>query len=76
MPGNPDNYLFPILEPGLSIREIENRIANFTRVTNKYLTRIAEKLGIPAKLTIYTARHSFATKLKNSEKVSLSFIME
>jgi len=75
-PGNPDSYLFPILEPGLSTREIENRIANFTRVTNKYLKRIGEELGIPTKLTTYTARHSFATKLKNSEKVSLSFIME
>jgi integrase/recombinase XerD len=75
-PGNSDSYLFPILEPGLSVREIENRIANFTRVTNKYLKRIGEELGIPTKLTTYTARHSFATKLKNSEKVSLSFIME
>ena len=35
-----------------------------------------DELGISSKLTTYTARHSFATKLKNSEKVSLSFIME
>ena len=78
--GNPatdqEQYLFPILEPGLSIKEIENRIANLTRTTNKYLKRIGEQLGLPVKLTTYTARHSFATKLKNSEKVSLSFIME
>jgi len=73
---NPEQYLFPILEPGLSVQEIENRIANLTRTTNKYLKRIGEQLGIPVKLTTYTARHSFATKLKNSEKVSLSFIME
>lgn len=75
-PEDPDSYLFPILEADLSIREIENRIANLTRTTNKYLKRIGEQLGIPVKLTTYTARHSFATKLKNSEKVSLSFIME
>jgi integrase/recombinase XerD len=75
-PAVPETYLFPILEQGLSLREIENRIANFTRVINKYLKRIGEELGIPVKLTTYTARHSFATKLKNSEKVSLSFIME
>jgi len=74
--GDADQYLFPILEPGLSVHEIENRIANLTRTTNKYLKRIGEQLGIPVKLTTYTARHSFATKLKNSEKVSLSFIME
>jgi len=58
------------------VQEIENRIANLTRTTNKYLKRIGEQLGIPVKLTLSTARHSFATKLKNSEKVSLSFIME
>jgi len=74
--GDAEHYLFPILEPGLSVQEIENRIANLTRTTNKYLKRIGEQLGIPVKLTTYTARHSFATKLKNSEKVSLSFIME
>jgi integrase len=73
---DPEQYLFPILEPGLSIKEIENRIANLTRTTNKYLKRVGEQLGLPVKLTTYTARHSFATKLKNSEKVSLSFIME
>jgi len=73
---NAEKYLFPILEPGHSMQEIENRIANLTRTTNKYLKRIGEQLGIPVKLTTYTARHSFATKLKNSEKVSLSFIME
>jgi integrase len=75
-PGDPENYIFPIIEPGLSAQEIENRIACFIRVTNKYLKRIGKELGIPTKLTTYTARHSFATKLKNSEKVSLSFIME
>jgi integrase len=74
--GDPERYLFPILESGLSIKEIENRIANLTRTTNKYLKRVGEQLGLPVKLTTYTARHSFATKLKNSEKVSLSFIME
>ena len=45
-------------------------------MTKKYLKRIGEELGIPSKLTTYTARNSFVTKLKNSEKVSLSFIME
>jgi len=34
-PGDPESYPFPILDPGLNVREIENRIANFTRVTNK-----------------------------------------
>jgi integrase len=33
-------------------------------------------LGLDTLLTTYTARHSYATKLKNSEKVSLPYIME
>ncbi len=71
-----EDYLFPILEEGLVARQKENRITNFTKITNKYLKRIGEELNLPIKLTTYTARHSFATKLKNSEKVSLSYIME
>jgi integrase/recombinase XerD len=63
------------LEFGLSIKEIENGIANLTLTTNKYLKKVGEQLDLPVKLTTYTARHSFATKLKNSEKVSFSFIM-
>jgi len=72
----PDDYVFPILEHGLTEREEENRIANFTKTVNKYLKRIGKELNIPVTLTTYTARHSFATKLKNSEKVSIYFIME
>ena len=73
---NPEDYVFPVLEQDISARERENRIANFTKTTNKYLKRLGKALNVDTKLTTYTARHSFATKLKNSEKVSLSFIME
>jgi integrase len=76
-PGNnPNDYVFPILEDGLSSDEEESRIGNFAKITNKHLKRIGKSLSISEKLTTYTARHSFATKLKNSEKVSLAFIME
>ena len=64
------------MEYGLSEREVENRIANFTKTVNKYLKRLGKELNIPITLTSYTARHSFATKLKNSEKVSIYYIME
>ena len=67
---------FPILELGFSALEIENRIANFIRLKNKYLKRIGEELGIPTNADCQHRPHSFATKLKNSDKVSLSFIME
>lgn len=73
---DPENYVFPILEHGMSARERENRIAYFTKNTNKYLKRSGVSLELGTLLTTYTARHSFATKLKNSEKVSISFIME
>ena len=38
--------------------------------------QIDKAQGIPTKMTPYTARHLFATKLNNSKNVSLTFIME
>lgn len=76
-PGNnADDYVFPILNLGMTAAERESRIANFLKTTNKYLKKLGKSLNLTEKLTTYTARHSFATKLKNSEKVSISFIME
>jgi hypothetical protein len=37
---------------------------------------IGKDLEISTKTTTYPALHSFATKLKNSEQASLTFIME
>ena len=67
--GNPektDNYIFPILSVNDNAFERERRIEQTTANVNKYLKRIAEKLGIEKRVTMYAARHSFASILNNS----------
>lgn len=70
-----DGYIFPILEPGVSPVRRKELIQQFVKNTNKWTKRIAEKLGIPFKVTTYTARHSFSTVLKRSG-ASTEFIAE
>ena len=41
------------------------KIKQATKVANKHLKRIGEKLGLPVKLTLGVARHSWATVMKN-----------
>lgn len=77
--GNPgkydDEYIFPILESAISPVRKKELIQQFVKNTNKWTKRIAEKLGIPFKVTTYTARHSFSTVLKRSG-ASTEFIAE
>ena len=70
-----DQYIFPILETGVSAIRKEELIHQFIKNTNKWTKRIAEKLDIPFKITTYTARHSFSTVLKRSG-ASTEFISE
>lgn len=55
-------YIFPYLEGrDLSGPKIVNAIKNSTSIINSNLRRMRIKLGISKKLTMHTARHSFAT---------------
>lgn len=70
---NPDDYIFPILEPALSATTIKNRVHKFIARINADLKIAAKKLGFDFKLTTYTARHTFASiALENG--ASLEFI--
>lgn len=71
----PDDYIFPILHNGMSEKEKYNRVKQHIKNTNKYINRIAKKLGIDMKITTYTARHSYATVLKRNG-TSVEFIRE
>jgi integrase/recombinase XerD len=77
--GNPqkskEDYIFPILEPEVNAVRKRKLIQQFTKLTNKWTKRIAEKLNISIKVTTYTARHSFSTVLKRSG-ASTEFISE
>lgn len=74
-PKEKDNYIFNFLQSGMTDEEEMMAIKRMTRQTNMYIKRIAENLEIGAEVSTYTARHSYATILKN-EGVSVSDIGE
>lgn len=59
------NYVFPILTNEITdpIR-IDRTTRQKIKYTNKWLKRLASDYGLPAKLSTYWARHSYATILK------------
>ncbi|MDJ1503528.1 site-specific integrase [Xanthocytophaga agilis] len=74
-PAFQEQYIFPILKRDRTAEQEEADIAQFIKNTNKYLRRIAKKLEIEGDITTYTARHTFATRLKR-KGASTEFIKE
>lgn len=72
---NPNNYIFPILEPGLSPLRQYELVQLFVSFVNEWMRRIAAKLGISKKTTTYVARHTFSTVLKRAG-ASTEYIQE
>ena len=60
---DPSNFIFEIITDGDSESDVKRKVQQFTKQVNKYIKRIAEKLGIEINITTYTARHTFATML-------------
>lgn len=75
VPNKPDNFIFPVLDPNDKELQIKNKVDLLVSKINKYMRRIAHKLEIETKITTYTARHSFASVLRNSG-VNISFISQ
>ena len=73
-PGNQEQYIFPILQSGMTIEDQHRTIKQLVKNTNKYMRRICVALEIP-EATTYVARHSFATVLKRSG-ASVEYISE
>ncbi|QIA07118.1 tyrosine-type recombinase/integrase [Draconibacterium halophilum] len=72
---DPDSYLFPIYQEDYTEREKFNRLKQFIKLTNKYIRRVAGKVGVDAGITMYWARHSYSTILKRSG-APIEFISE
>lgn len=70
-----DNYIFNILTKGLTPAQERAKILQATKMCNKYLKRIAKKIGIDENISTYYARHSFASVLK-LEGEDISYISE
>ena len=59
-------FIFPILNERMSPREEHATIAQFIKITNKYLKHVTDALEWGEKVTTYFARHSYATRLKRA----------
>jgi integrase/recombinase XerD len=72
---NPENYIFPILTPGLSpIRQFEMK-QNFTKFINKSMAKVSDKAEIGKKVKTMETCHSSSTIMKNAG-ISPHFIKE
>ncbi len=71
----PNNYIFPVLTDGLTAIDQKKLVAQHIHTINKYMARIAKKVGIDAKPTTYYARHSYSTIIRDSG-ASTEFIAE
>ncbi|MCA0229833.1 MAG: site-specific integrase [Bacteroidetes bacterium] len=70
---NKSAYLFPFLVKCKDSKQEKQAIHQVIKMTNKYMKRIGEKLGIEGDLNTYAARHSFATTLQRTG-APISFI--
>jgi site-specific recombinase XerD len=69
------NYIFDILELGLTAAEQHSRIKNITRFINQHLQNLCKLNDLPEDITTYWARHSFTTNaIRNG--ASMEFIQE
>ena len=77
--GNPDttpgNYIFPILEHGITPLRQYELVELFIRSINEWMDKIRIKLKIERRVSTYVARHTFSTVMKRSG-VSTEFIQE
>ncbi|AWV97669.1 tyrosine-type recombinase/integrase [Arcticibacterium luteifluviistationis] len=64
---NGNAYLLNLLKPEMTEVNIIKTIQQIILITNKWMKKIATKLGISSPVTTYVARHSFATILLQSE---------
>lgn len=63
---DPESYLFPHLQKGMTAERQREVYQQLTKNTNKYMKQIAKELNIKGEVTTYFARHSFATILKRT----------
>ncbi|GAA0564451.1 site-specific recombinase XerD [Chitinophaga japonensis] len=71
---SPTNYIFPILQLGMTPLEEHYAIKAFVKFVNDRMAKICEELNIRKATTIYT-RHTYSTFMKRSG-ASTEFIQE
>jgi integrase len=61
-----DNYIFPILRPGLNPLEQHDVIKAFIRFVNRNMKKACEEMKLNKRSTTIVSRHSFATQQKRA----------
>lgn len=72
---SPNNYIFPIMERGISPLRQYELMQLFVKFINDWMKQILNKLEINKKATTYVARHTFSTVMKRSG-ASTEYIQE
>jgi integrase len=62
----PDNFIFPVLRPGLNMLEEFDVLNHFKTFINTGMKAIAKELKIENKVSNVVSRHTFSTVLKRS----------
>ena len=62
---NPDDYVFPVMQRGASEADNSSKVKLATRNLNRRLQHIAKQCGVNKHITLYTARHTYATLARN-----------
>jgi integrase/recombinase XerD len=70
----PNDYVFPILRPGLTAKQERNMVVDWINATNDELEKACKEMKIP-RITTYWARHTFATIAKR-KGASIEMIQE
>ena len=69
----PSGFIFPFLNADMTDHQKKQAVHQTIKMTNKWMGKIAEELGIDADVNTYSARHSYATTLLKSN-APLAFI--
>ena len=72
---SPNNYIFPIMERGISPLRQYELMQLFVKFINDWMKHILNNLEINKKATTYVARHTFSTVMKRSG-ASTEYIQE
>ena len=60
---SPNNYVFPILEPGMTALEQHYCCRSFVKFINDRMKKMGKQLGIIRKVTTIVSRHIFSTQI-------------
>jgi integrase/recombinase XerD len=60
-PPSPHKFIFPVFTNSMSERRKREVLELFIRKIDKYVGRVAKKIGIQRRVTVQTSRHSWAT---------------